>query len=140
MRMRHEGEKIIPRRIFLKFAGVILLTILVGKPALSRSNASSMSNHSRKKKLMRELDTICKFFHAQDADELIPYMCRHDYAMSRAFGWGLERTMTIAEGFDRCDFRFKKGREEEKGWPPPSSIRDNMQEACSANLNRLTFQ
>ncbi len=49
---------------------------------------------------------ICKFYHAQGADELIPYMCRHDYAMSSAFGWGLRRTMTIAEGFDRCDFRF----------------------------------
>jgi hypothetical protein len=26
-------------------------------------------------------------------------------------GWGLRRTMTLAEGGERCDFRFKKGGE-----------------------------
>ena len=54
---------------------------------------------------------ICKFFHAQGADELTPYMCRTDFAVSKALGMGLIRTTTIAEGAVKCDFRYKRGRE-----------------------------
>lgn len=53
----------------------------------------------------------CKFFHVQGADELTPYMCKLDFAMSKALGMGLMRTTTIAEGHERCDFRYKRGRE-----------------------------
>ena len=53
---------------------------------------------------------ICKFFHAQGADELVPYLCRTEFAVSRALGLGLVRTMTIAEGGKKCDPRFKRGR------------------------------
>ena len=53
---------------------------------------------------------ICKFFHEQDADELIPYMCLIDFAESDALKMGLERTMTIADGHNICDFRFKIGK------------------------------
>jgi hypothetical protein len=60
---------------------------------------------------------ICKFFHTQGADELTPYMCRTDFAVSKALGSGLSRTMTIAEGGQKCDFRFKRGRETKEGWP-----------------------
>jgi hypothetical protein len=60
---------------------------------------------------------VCKFFHAQGADELTPYMCRLDFALSKALGWGLDRTTTIAEGGEKCDFRFKRGRETKEGWP-----------------------
>jgi len=58
---------------------------------------------------------ICKFFRAQDASDLAPYLCRTDFAVSRAFGMGLVRTMTLAEGEDRCDFNYKRGRETEQG-------------------------
>jgi hypothetical protein len=58
---------------------------------------------------------ICKFFHAQGADELVPYLCRTEFAVSRAFGMGLVRTMTIAEGGKKCDPRFKRGRETKLG-------------------------
>ena len=51
---------------------------------------------------------VCKFFHAQDADEFVPYMCRLDFVFSDAFGWGLARTTTLAEGSEKCDFRFKR--------------------------------
>jgi hypothetical protein len=51
----------------------------------------------------------CKFLHAQGADELTPYLCKTDFAMSKALGMGLVRTMTIAEGAEKCDFRFKRG-------------------------------
>jgi len=54
---------------------------------------------------------VVKFFHCQGADELVPYMCRLDYAMSKAMGMGLVRTTTLAEGGEKCDFRFKRGRE-----------------------------
>jgi hypothetical protein len=51
----------------------------------------------------------CKFLKAQGAPELTPYACAVDKVASEMLGWGLSRTMTLAEGHDRCDFRFKKG-------------------------------
>ena len=38
-------------------------------------------------------------------------MCLADYPISEALGTGLIRKTTIAEGAERCDFRFKRGRE-----------------------------
>lgn len=38
-----------------------------------------------------------------------PYICMSDIALSDAMGWGLNRTQTIADGCNYCDFRFKKG-------------------------------
>ena len=61
---------------------------------------------------------IVKFLGAQGADDLAPYLCLADFPMSDAFGLGLERNTTIAEGEERCDFRFKRGRETPQGWPP----------------------
>jgi len=66
---------------------------------------------------------ICKFYHAQGADELAPYMCLSDYVLSCAFDRGLVRYRTIAEGAEVCDFRYKQGRETfvyplRNGWPP----------------------
>jgi hypothetical protein len=52
---------------------------------------------------------ICKFLASQGAPELAPYLCVADIHYSEAFGWGLQRTQTLAEGHGRCDFRFKKG-------------------------------
>jgi len=51
----------------------------------------------------------CKFLESQRASELAPYICPADILYSEMLGWGLTRTQTIAEGADRCDFRFKKG-------------------------------
>ena len=59
---------------------------------------------------------ICKFFHKHGADELTPYLCLLDFPMSKANGTGLVRTTTLAEGGNRCDFRFKRGREVTQGW------------------------
>jgi hypothetical protein len=66
---------------------------------------------------------ICKFYRAQGAEELAPYLCLSDYVVSRAFDRGLVRYRTLAEGDTVCDFRFKKGRGTfvyplRKGWPP----------------------
>jgi len=49
------------------------------------------------------------FLSKQRASELAPYICTADIIYSDLFGWGLTRTKTIAEGFEKCDFRFKKG-------------------------------
>ena len=42
-------------------------------------------------------------------EEFAPYVCMSDIALSDAMGWGLIRTQTLADGCDRCDFRFKNG-------------------------------
>jgi len=51
----------------------------------------------------------CKFMAKQGASELAPYLCPVDILYSKSLGWGLMRTMTLAEGAKKCDFRFKKG-------------------------------
>ena len=66
---------------------------------------------------------ICKYYHTQGADELTPYLCLMDGVVSKSFGLGLVRHMTLAEGADICGFRYKAGRETflyplRDGWPP----------------------
>jgi len=51
------------------------------------------------------------FLKAQGAEEFAPYVCLSDIALGDALGWGLIRTQTIADGYESCDFRFKKGSE-----------------------------
>lgn len=51
----------------------------------------------------------CKFLISQNAIELAPYICETDRIASEMLGWGLIRTKTIADGKEKCDFRFKKG-------------------------------
>ena len=50
-----------------------------------------------------------RFVVEHGGEEFAPYICMSDIALSDAFGWGLLRTQTLADGCDRCDFRFKKG-------------------------------
>jgi len=54
---------------------------------------------------------IVNFFRAQGADEFTRYVCLYDFLNSQLTGTGLIRTKTLAEGADKCDFRFKIGRE-----------------------------
>ena len=66
---------------------------------------------------------ICKFYLAQGADELTPYLCLSDCVVSEAFDRGLVRYKTLAEGAEVCDFRYKKGRKTfvnplKNEWPP----------------------
>jgi len=51
----------------------------------------------------------CKFLSEHGAPELGPYLCIVDDVYSEAFDWGLTRTKTLADGYDKCDFRFKRG-------------------------------
>lgn len=48
---------------------------------------------------------------ASGAADFAPYICLADVPGSEAFGWGLTRTETIAQGGKRCDFRFRRGGE-----------------------------
>lgn len=54
---------------------------------------------------------ILKLYKAQGAEELMPYICAQDFIESRLGNTGLQRTKTLAEGCDCCDFRYKQGRE-----------------------------
>lgn len=51
----------------------------------------------------------CKFLAAEGAAEVAPYLCPADILYSQTLGWGLKRTMTLAAGDTKCDFRFKRG-------------------------------
>ncbi len=71
---------------------------------------------------------IYKFCREQNATELMPYLCSVDYIMSERMGLGLERTKTLAEGGQRCDFRFKH-----RGptvWPP--GLQETVKKSLSA--------
>lgn len=62
---------------------------------------------------------VMKFYIAHGAAEFLPFFCYLDFVTFRTPGWSFDRTMTLSEGFDKCDFRFKKGGVTKKGWPPP---------------------
>jgi hypothetical protein len=49
-----------------------------------------------------------KFLAANGAADLTPYLCSLDFLYSDYLGEGLIRSGTLAEGRDRCDFRFKR--------------------------------
>ncbi len=59
-----------------------------------------------------------KFLQAQDAQALAPYVCAMDKTASELLGWGLIRTTTLAQGGEKCDFRFKKGGKTRVALPP----------------------
>lgn len=50
-----------------------------------------------------------RFVIEHGGEAFAPYICMSDIALSDAWGWGLLRTQTLADGCDYCDFRFKQG-------------------------------
>lgn len=50
---------------------------------------------------------IHKFFQAEGAGQFAKYMCRIDYLTTSYKGIELTRTGTIANGADKCDFRYR---------------------------------
>jgi len=59
---------------------------------------------------------VVKHLKAQGFPQLAPYVCLNDFLSSRAQGTGLIRSETLALGYDRCDFRYKKEREVTQDW------------------------
>ncbi len=51
---------------------------------------------------------VCKLCRDEGCPELAQYLCRLDYMTADMMGVKLERTMTLAEGYGKCDFRFSK--------------------------------
>jgi len=60
-----------------------------------------------------------KFYHAQGADEFMPFYCYLDFPKSKVNGIGFSRTKTLAEGHEKCNHRTKIGGETKLAWPPP---------------------
>jgi hypothetical protein len=112
-------------RSYPKFLRYLLGKWMFAKYRLNRQAAESQKRHypedwvwSFIKGDGKEFDfgmdftecAICKFFHIQGADEFTPFLCLSDFPISKAFGIGLVRTSTLAEGAEKCDFRYKRGR------------------------------
>ncbi len=51
---------------------------------------------------------VCKLCHDEGCSEYAKYLCRFDFMTSEMMGIQLKRTMTLAEGFNKCDFRFSR--------------------------------
>jgi hypothetical protein len=59
---------------------------------------------------------LVKYFRAQGAPELAPYVCLNDFTRSKAYGTGLWRTKTLAGGDGVCNFQYRKGRPVTQDW------------------------
>ena len=59
-----------------------------------------------------------KFCYMQNADEFMPFYCYLDFPLCSMLGLGLSRTMTLAEGYEKCNHRFRPGGETKLEWPP----------------------
>ena len=53
---------------------------------------------------------VVKYLSRQGAPELAPYLCWLDYPVFAASRVKLVRTETLAQGCQRCDFRFSRGQ------------------------------
>lgn len=65
---------------------------------------------------------IHKFWRSHGLEEFVPYMCLTDWAKWKVIGIAVDRTQTIANGHETCDFRYCRDRREcPSGWPPESN-------------------
>lgn len=53
---------------------------------------------------------IIKLYEPNGNLSLVPQLCKLDFVASECQGTGLRRTTTLAEGGNKCDFRYKQGR------------------------------
>ena len=51
---------------------------------------------------------VCKLCRDEGCPEFAKYLCRLDYMTTDMMGIHLDRTMTLAEGGPKCDFRFSR--------------------------------
>lgn len=54
----------------------------------------------------------CKLCRDEGCFELAKYLCRLDFVLAEMMGMELARTTTIAEGGERCDFRYRRKRQQ----------------------------
>lgn len=81
---------------------------------------------------------VLNLYRQQGAEELVPYLCAIDKVASELLGWGLCRTMTLAGGGYKCDFRFKKGGKTCVPIPQSLEAMDESRRAKMSNENSLT--
>lgn len=53
---------------------------------------------------------VCKLCKDEGCPELAKYLCKLDYMFAEIMGLRLERTSTLADGGDKCDFRFSRAK------------------------------
>ncbi len=58
---------------------------------------------------------ICKLCRREGCPELAKYLCRLDFMFAETMGLHLERTSTLAEGGNKCDFRFSRKKQSDAG-------------------------
>ena len=51
---------------------------------------------------------ICKLCKDEGCPEYAQYLCRLDFMFAEVMGLHLDRTTTLAEGGEKCDFRFRR--------------------------------
>lgn len=51
---------------------------------------------------------ICKLCRDEGCFELAQYLCRLDFVLADIMGMKLKRTMTLAQGNEKCDFRYSR--------------------------------
>ena len=59
---------------------------------------------------------LVKYFKSQGVPELAPYVCLNDFIKSATIGSGLQRSHTLAQGDQLCDFRYRHGRAVTQNW------------------------
>ncbi len=70
---------------------------------------------------MRECG-IHKFWRSKGLEEFVPYLCLTDWAKWKSIGVAVERSQTIANGHEVCDFRYCRAKKAcPSGWPPESN-------------------
>jgi len=90
---------------------------IYGKAAEKREKMSNMQIHYIKgdgKNFDYGVDILsCPIYdmwQKHDVIDILPYVCLFDFFKSAITNSGLIRTMTLSEGREKCDNRFKKGR------------------------------
>ncbi len=65
---------------------------------------------------------IIKFLRAEGAEDLAPVLCELDWPHTELLGIELIRTTTLAQGGERCDFRFRRPGTPDIGIPRSSLV------------------
>jgi hypothetical protein len=65
---------------------------------------------------------ICKLYTRLGYEKYLPIICLLDYATFDFLGMKLERTMTLGNGCEKCDFKVFKNGNNVPGWPPNNHI------------------
>ncbi len=61
---------------------------------------------------------IYKFYKKMGYEEYVPYLCLTDYALFKGLKVRLERSKTIGNGDEICNFKFIRNGKPVEGWPP----------------------